>query len=368
MGRPSVFLYQCYFTNSTISILFSRAARFSWCVVNRTQSYKERQCDQDFEEEFDQMASNTGVSGHFAKALESTRTVAGLHRYKFPICDNDLDNINASPEEKELRCKLAAVYRLIDLYGWSNNIFNHITVNASKDNTQFLINPFGLMFYEVSASNLIKVDLEGNILERGSTEYECFRPGWLLQSAVHAARPDLQCLIHVHTPAGTAVSAMKCGLLKCSQDALLAGEIANHPYRGIFMDEEEMKSIVESLGRSAKVLILQNHGLLVGGDTIEDAFFRLTHVMAACEVQIRLMASGNLDNIILPEEMMLDKERQVILRDRKTSGRVMTKSGTAMPVKELQFEAQVRMLDIMGLKTGYKYKKMPKAFLEKKTQ
>ncbi|XP_070540144.1 alpha-adducin-like isoform X3 [Ptychodera flava] len=245
---------------------------------------------------------------------------------------------------------------------------NRHAVNASKDNTQFLINPFGLMFYEVSASNLIKVDLEGNILERGSTEYECFRPGWLLQSAVHAARPDLQCLIHVHTPAGTAVSAMKCGLLKCSQDALLAGEIANHPYRGIFMDEEEMKSIVESLGRSAKVLILQNHGLLVGGDTIEDAFFRLTHVMAACEVQIRLMASGNLDNIILPEEMMLDKERQVILRDRKTSGRVMTKSGTAMPVKELQFEAQVRMLDIMGLKTGYKYKKMPKAFLEKKTQ
>ncbi|XP_070541286.1 alpha-adducin-like [Ptychodera flava] len=178
---------------------------------------------------------------------------AGPHQYKFPICDDDLDGLNASPEEKELRYKLTAVYRLVDFHGWSNNVFNHITVTVSKDCKQFLINPFGLMFYEVSASNLIKVDLEGNILERGSTDYGCFLPGWLLQSAVHAARPDLQCLINVHTPAGTAVSAMKCGFLKCCQDALIAGEVAYHPYGGFNMDETEVKSIVENLGPTDKV-------------------------------------------------------------------------------------------------------------------
>ncbi|XP_070540146.1 alpha-adducin-like isoform X1 [Ptychodera flava] len=312
------------------------------------------------------MSSSEVLKGDFGKILESCTGIAGPHQYKFPICDDDLDGLNASPEEKELRCKLAAVYRLVDFHGWSNNIFNHITVTVSEDCRQFLINPFGLMFYEVSASNLIKVDLEGNILERGSTDYGCFLPGWLLQSAVHAARPDLKCLIHVHTPAGTAVSAMKCGFLKCCQDALIAGEVAYHPYGGFNMDEAEVKSIAENLGPTAKVLILNNHGLLVGGETIQDAYCRLVDVMAACEVQVRLMASGNLDNVILPEELMLNKVQNVLHRDRKAGGGELTKGDKTMTVKEMRFEAAMRMLDNMGLKTGYKYKKMPKSFLEKR--
>ncbi|XP_070540135.1 alpha-adducin-like [Ptychodera flava] len=310
------------------------------------------------------MASSKILKSDFAKIFESNASIAGPHQYKFPICDDDLDNINASQEEKELRCKLAAVYRLIDLHGWSNNVFNHVTVKVSKDHTQFLINPFGLMFYEVAASNLLKVDLEGNILEQGSSDYGCFIPGWLLQSAIHVARPDLQCLIHVHTPAGSAVSCMKCGLLECSQDVLIAGEVAYHPFNGIVMDEEERKSIAESMGPTAKTLILQNHGLLVGGVNIEDAYCRLTNVMSACEVQVRLMASGNLDNVIMPKEDTFEKVQDVISRDNTGDGGQMTKSDKPMSVKEIQFEGEMRMLDIMGLKTGYKYKKMPTAFLE----
>jgi ribulose-5-phosphate 4-epimerase/fuculose-1-phosphate aldolase len=191
--------------------------------------------------------------------------------------------------EWQLRCELAAAYRLFAQLGWHELIYNHLTVRV-PDSEHFLINPFGLMYREISASTLVKVDLEGRKAE--PSPWNVNPAGFIVHSAVHAARPDLQCVMHTHTTAGQVVSCQQEGLLPLSFNAMFyAGRVAYHDFEGITLDREECQRLASDLGER-NVMILRNHGLLVGGPTIGDAFAEHYMLQRACEVQVAAQASG----------------------------------------------------------------------------
>ncbi|XP_019738448.1 alpha-adducin isoform X15 [Hippocampus comes] len=268
---------------------------------------------------------------------------------------NDLrgsDSISYDKGEKLLRCKLAAFYRLTDLFGWSQLIYNHLTVRVNSDQERFLIVPFGLLYSEVTASSLVKIDLSGDIVDRGSTNLGVNGAGFNLHAAIYAARPEIKCVVHIHTAAGAAVSAMKCGLLPISPEALALGEVAYHDYQGILVDDEERVVIQKNLGKNAKVIILRNHGLVSVGETVEEAFYYIHNLVNACEIQVRTLASaGGPDNLV-----MLDPGKY------KSRPRVPEPAGDGSSVQpkwlvgEQEFEALMRMLDNLGYRTGYPYR------------
>lgn len=268
---------------------------------------------------------------------------------------NDLrgsDSISYDKGEKQLRCKLAAFHRLTDLFGWSELIYNHLTVRVSSDQERFLIVPFGLLFSEVTASSLVKINLQGEIVDRGSTNLGVNQAGFILHSAIFASRPDVKCIVHIHTSAGAAVSAMKCGLLPISPEALSLGGVSYHDYQGILVDDEESLTIQRNLGPTNKVLILRNHGLVSVGETVEEAFYYMHNLVTACEIQVRTLAgAGGPDNLVL-----LDPAKY------KSRPRVPEPAGdgpSAHPnwkVGEQEFEALMRMLDNLGYRTGYPYR------------
>ncbi|XP_005208289.1 alpha-adducin isoform X4 [Bos indicus] len=269
---------------------------------------------------------------------------------------NDLrgsDSIAYDKGEKLLRCKLAAFYRLADLFGWSQLIYNHITTRVSSEQEHFLIVPFGLLYSEVTASSLVKVNLQGDIVDRGSTNLGVNQAGFTLHSAIYAARPDVRCVVHIHTPAGAAVSAMKCGLLPISPEALSLGEVAYHDYHGILVDEEEKILIQKNLGPKSKVLILRNHGLVSVGESVEEAFYYIHNLVVACEIQVRTLASaGGPDNLVL-----LDPGKY---KAKSRAPGSPAGEGSGSPPKwqigEQEFEALMRMLDNLGYRTGYPYR------------
>ncbi|XP_036182993.1 alpha-adducin isoform X7 [Myotis myotis] len=269
---------------------------------------------------------------------------------------NDLrgsDSIAYDKGEKLLRCKLAAFYRLADLFGWSQLIYNHITTRVSSEQEHFLIVPFGLLYSEVTASSLVKINLQGDVVDRGSTNLGVNQAGFTLHSAIYAARPDVKCVVHIHTPAGAAVSAMKCGLLPISPEALSLGEVAYHDYHGILVDEEEKVLIQKNLGPKSKVLILRNHGLVSVGESVEEAFYYIHNLVVACEIQVRTLASaGGPDNLVL-----LDPGKY---KAKSRSLGAPSGESTASPPKwligEQEFEALMRMLDNLGYRTGYPYR------------
>ncbi|XP_073430686.1 alpha-adducin isoform X2 [Dendrobates tinctorius] len=267
---------------------------------------------------------------------------------------NDLrgsDSIAYEKGEKLLRCKLAAFYRLADLFGWSQLIYNHITVRVSSEQEHFLIVPFGLLYSEVTASSLVKVNLQGDIVDRGSTNLGVNKAGFTLHSAVYAARPDVKCIVHIHTPAGAAVSAMKCGLLPLSPESLCLGEVAYHDYHGILVDEEEKTLIQKNLGPRSKVLILRNHGLVTMGETVEEAFYYIHNLVSACEIQVRtLVSAGGPDNLVLLDPGKYKKSRS----PESPSGDTVVHPKWL--VGEQEFEALMRMLDNLGYRTGYPYR------------
>ncbi|KAI1904821.1 hypothetical protein AGOR_G00009620 [Albula goreensis] len=268
---------------------------------------------------------------------------------------NDLrgsDSIAYEKGEKLLRCKLAAFYRLTDLFSWSQLIYNHLTVRLNSEQERFLIVPFGLLYSEVSASSLVKINLQGEIVDRGSTNLGVNQAGFTLHSAIYAARPDVKCIVHVHTPAGAAVSAMKCGLLPISPEALSLGEVAYHDYHGILVDQEENILIQKNLGPKSKVLILRNHGLVSVGETVEEAFYYIHNLVTACEIQVRTMASaGGPENLV-----MLDPGKyKARPRCSETTGDG-TSTHPKWQVGEQEFEALMRMLDNLGYRTGYPYR------------
>ncbi|XP_051472906.1 alpha-adducin isoform X8 [Apus apus] len=269
---------------------------------------------------------------------------------------NDLrgsDSIAYEKGEKLLRCKLAAFYRLADLFGWSQLIYNHITARVNSEQEHFLIVPFGLLYSEVTASSLVKINIQGDVVDRGSTNLGVNQAGFTLHSAIYAARPDVKCIVHIHTPAGAAVSAMKCGLLPISPEALSLGEVAYHDYHGILVDDEEKVVIQKNLGPKSKVLILRNHGLVSVGETVEEAFYYIHNLVLACEIQVRTLASaGGPDNLVL-----LDPGKyKAKSRSPESPAGEGSVSHPKWQIGEQEFEALMRMLDNLGYRTGYPYR------------
>lgn len=204
-----------------------------------------------------------------------------------------------SADEKQLRIDLAACYRLIALYGWDDLVFTHISVEL-PGNAGFLINPYGMLFDEITASSLVKIDAEGNKLEE--SPWPVNPAGFVIHSAVHAAREDAVCVIHTHTPAAVAVSAQRDGLLPISQQATVAlASLGYHDYEGIAVSDGEKPRLVRDLGNST-CMILRNHGLLAVGPTVADAFLWIYNLQRACEIQVLAQAGGaplNVDPRIL---------------------------------------------------------------------
>ncbi|XP_007435425.1 alpha-adducin isoform X2 [Python bivittatus] len=269
---------------------------------------------------------------------------------------NDLrgsDSIAYEKGEKLLRCKLAAFYRLADLFGWSQLIYNHITVRVNLEQEHFLIVPFGLLYSEVTASSLVKVNFQGDVVDRGSTNLGVNPAGFTLHSAIYAARPDVKCIVHIHTPAGAAVSAMKRGLLPISPEALSLGEVAYHDYHGILVNEEEKVLIQKNLGPKSKVLILRNHGLVSVGESVEEAFYYIHNLVVACEIQVRTLASaGGADNLVLLDPSKYKARPHY----QETAAGEGTTSYPKWQTGEQEFEALMRMLDNLGYRTGYPYR------------
>ena len=204
-----------------------------------------------------------------------------------------------SAEEWQLRCDLAACYRLVALYGWSDLVFTHITAklpaSMAGDAHQFLINPYGLMFDEITASSLVKVDMQCNKLH--DSPFPVNPAGFVIHSAVHAARDDAQCVLHTHTRAGVAVSAQQAGILPISQQStFVLASLAYHGYEGVAFRDEEKPRLQDDLG-SANFLVLRNHGLLVVGRSIADAFLSMYTFENACRIQIDAQAGGALTQV-----------------------------------------------------------------------
>ncbi|HUS98367.1 MAG TPA: class II aldolase/adducin family protein [Hyphomicrobiaceae bacterium] len=194
-----------------------------------------------------------------------------------------------SAEEWEVRVDLAAAYRLVALYGMTDMIANHISARVPGEPGHFLINPYGLLYTEITASNLMKINLDGNTIGEPELDYGINRAGFVIHSSIHAARHDVDCIVHTHTPAGMAVSALKCGLLPLTQTATRWSKIAYHDFEGLAIDDKEKASLVEDLG-DAEVMILRNHGLLALGASIAEAFNSIYRLELACKAQLMAMA------------------------------------------------------------------------------
>ena len=208
-----------------------------------------------------------------------------------------------SPEEWQVRVDLAACYRLVAMYGYTEMIANHISVRVPGTKDQFLLNPYGMLYEEVDASSLIKIDVDGNILFN-ATDYSVNKAGFVIHSAVHMARHDAACVAHTHTPAGMAVSAMECGLLPLAQTSMRFVHIAYHDFEGIADDVEERERLVQHLGNH-EAMILRNHGLLVTGRDVPAAFNVLYRLERACEVQVMAMAANT--KLVLPSKEILEE-------------------------------------------------------------
>jgi len=196
-----------------------------------------------------------------------------------------------SEQEWQARVDLAAAYRLVAHYGWDDLIFTHISARVPGGEHHFLLNPYGMMFEEITASSLVKVDLQGNIVME--SPYFINPAGFTIHSAVHAAREDALCVMHLHTENGIAVSAQKDGLLPISQQSLLAlASLAYHDYEGLALNEEEKPRLVADLGNKNH-MILRNHGLLTVGRTVAEAFLSMFILERACKIQILAQSGGS---------------------------------------------------------------------------
>jgi len=198
--------------------------------------------------------------------------------------------LNCAPAEWAVRCDLAACYRLVAMYGWDDLIFTHISARVPGPEHHFLINPYGQMFDEITASSLVKVDARGEKV--APSDYPVNPAGFIIHSAVHEARDDAHFVMHLHTVAGIAVSAQHEGLLPVSQHSLFAlASLSYHDYEGVALNPDEKARLVRDLGRSS-LMILRNHGLLTLGHSAADAFLKMFMLQRACEIQIGAMSGG----------------------------------------------------------------------------
>ncbi|XP_037621230.1 adducin 3 (gamma) a isoform X3 [Sebastes umbrosus] len=255
--------------------------------------------------------------------------------------------------EKPTRCKLASLYRLVDLFNWAHFANAYITARVSKEQDHILIMPRGLSFAEASASNLVKVNILGDVIEQGSTNLRIDPSGFSPHAAIYSMRPDIRCAIHVQTPAMSAVSSMKCGILPISQESLTLGDIAYYNYQGSLDDPDERRELQKALGPTAKVLVLRNHGLVALGESIEDAFNYIYIAQYACEIQVHAIScAGSVDNLIVLDRAAYKSRVQDVV----TGGGVNMDGSYKWKVGELEFESLMRMLDNLGYRTGHAYR------------
>ncbi|MEO8102789.1 MAG: class II aldolase/adducin family protein [Betaproteobacteria bacterium] len=207
-----------------------------------------------------------------------------------------------SAEEWQTRVDLAACYRLIAHHGWSDLVFTHITARIPGTDHHFLINPYGMLFEEITASSLVKIDLAGNKLDAGNP-FPINPAGFTIHSAIHAAREDAKCVLHTHTANGVAVSAQKNGVLPISQQSIFVlASLAYHGYEGVALNESEKPRLVRDMGDKF-FLMLRNHGLLTVGETVADAFLGMYLFETTCNIQIRAQSGGS-ELIPIPQPIL----------------------------------------------------------------
>ena len=245
-------------------------------------------------------------------------------------------DMNIGSDEWELRVQLAAAYRIIDHMGWSELIWTHTTVRVPGPEHHFLINQYGLRFDEVCASNLVKVDLHGNVI--GDRSQEINPAGFVIHSAIHMVRPDVRCVMHTHTLAGMAVAALQNGLLPISMYALgYYDRVTYHDFEGPSLDLDERQRLAANLGEQ-NVLILRNHGLLTCGATVAQAFVRMYRLERACQVQLAAQATGSPLIVPPPDVCQVSAERSddfLVAEGEKGYSRVPNP----------EFDALVRLMD-----------------------
>ena len=237
-----------------------------------------------------------------------------------------------SAEEWQVRVDLAACYRLADHYGMTDLTYNHITARVPGPKHHILINLYGLLYKEITASSLAKIDLEGEIIWKPDTDYYVNRAGYVIHGAIHRARSDVTCVLHTHTRAGMAVAAMKCGLLPISQTSIrFEGHIGYHDYEGPAIELAERERLVRNLG-AHDAMILRNHGLLTCGATIQQAFNTMYQLELACRTQVDAMAART--ELVLPPKEVLEKTAQLY------------QPGTRRPYGVLEWPAMLRLLQV----------------------
>uniref|UniRef100_A0A8C2HEE9 Adducin 3 (gamma) b n=1 Tax=Cyprinus carpio TaxID=7962 RepID=A0A8C2HEE9_CYPCA len=318
----------------------------------------------DFKEELECMvkeqcskgSNSSGLLGHIAQLIISnTLSNTGVYSPSSEFSPvNDLCGVewfNCSKAERQGRCKLACLYRLLDLYGHTHFPNTYITLRISKEQDHILILPKGLSFLEATAASLVKVNLIGEVVDQGATALPVDVLGFKPHSAVYSARPDAKCVIHTYTPTTAAVSSMKCGILPISHEALLLGEVSYFSYHGDLANEQEKMELQKALGPTAKVLVLRNQGLLAFGESIEEAFHYLYHSHQACEIQVSaLLCAGGVDNLCV-----LDRTSLKTAPTKNPSGQIPD-GQIRWRVGEAEFESLMRMLDNLGYRTGYTYR------------
>ena len=215
-----------------------------------------------------------------------------------------------SPAEAAIRVDLAACYRLVALYGWDDLVFTHISARIPGPEHHFLINPYGMMFEEITASSLVKIDLQGNKV--GETPYPVNPAGFTIHSAVHEVREDAGCVMHLHTPDGTAVSTSKERLLPLNQTAqLVIPDLAFHDYEGVALDHDERPRLQKDLG-DRNLMLLHNHGTLTVGRTCAEAFLRMYYLERACTMQVRTRMLGSVSDDYPVEAGVIEKNAALV--------------------------------------------------------
>jgi ribulose-5-phosphate 4-epimerase/fuculose-1-phosphate aldolase len=235
-----------------------------------------------------------------------------------------------SAEEWQARVELAACYRLVDTFGMTDLIYNHITARIPGGDDHLLINLYGLVYREITASSLVKIDLDGTILWQPDTDYGINKSGYVIHGAIHQARPDVACVIHTHTRAGMAVAAMKCGLLPLTQTSMrFVGHLASHDYEGPAIDLDERLRLVRDLG-AHDAMILRSHGLLTCGATIQQAFNTMYQLELSCRAQVDAMAART--ELVIPSDNVLAHTAHLY------------QPGTRRPYGVLEWPSMLRLL------------------------
>jgi ribulose-5-phosphate 4-epimerase/fuculose-1-phosphate aldolase len=244
-----------------------------------------------------------------------------------------------SPEEWQARVELAACYRLVDLYGMSDLIYNHITARIPGTQDHLLINLYGLLYKEITASSLVRISLDGEILWKPDTDYGINKSGYVIHGCIHRARPEVKCVLHTHTRAGMAVASTQRGLLPLTQTSMrFVGHLGYHDYEGPSIDTGERERLVRDLGPH-DAMILRNHGLLTCGATVQQAFNTMYQLELSCRAQADAMASGA--ELLLPPREILEKTAHLY------------QPGTRRPYGVLEWPAMLRLLAAEEKASGY---------------